>query len=398
MGKTRTSDTAGQIQKKSKTQSDHEATLLDKNKYAPLAKDGADIEKVVKVPPIFTASKDLAGLMRMFAPHKLNLQYKLCATGTKIICSNLKQFESAKELLKQQKQDFYSHDVASTKPMKVVIRGLPALEPQVVLDELKKHKLQPVAVYPMSRHNKEIAFRDTLYLVHLVKGSTTMANLKTIKALDNIIVSWEQYRPQHREVTQCSKCQAFGHGARNCSMKIKCPKCAGPHCVDDCLTMEEEKRVCANCSGDHQAAHKECPARAEFLKIRQKATARNPTRAKERLPPAVSEEQFPSLPRWNIPNLIPLPLNNRQHASATPWTAPATVSAAPAAPPPGFRSYAQAVQDGPVPPGLTGMLSAAELIPMFEELVKRMLGCHSLPDQIITLGVFVIEMTYGRTK
>lgn len=247
--------------------------LLDKNKFAPLAgEDGAEGEKRIKFPPIFTPVRNIGKLMEELHGAKLTPNFKLCSTGTKILCCNEALFRGVQAYFKEKKIEFYTHDIAAVKPLKVVIRGLPAGERvDAIQDELEKvHKLKTLAVFEMTRRNKTINYRDSLYLVHLERGSTTLAELKTIKALAHIIVEWEMYRPQHREVTQCKNCQAFEHSTKNCSMAPKCPKCAGPHPEEECeMETDDEAVKCVNCGEKQLASDKSYPKRAEFMQIRQ---------------------------------------------------------------------------------------------------------------------------------
>ena len=55
----------------------------------------------------------------------------------------------------------------------------------------------------------------------------------------------------------CYHCQAYGHQAKQCYAKEKCPKCSGNHSYDKCQI--DDKPICPNCKGDHSAGHKLCP-------------------------------------------------------------------------------------------------------------------------------------------
>ncbi|KAL9702795.1 hypothetical protein quinque_006313 [Culex quinquefasciatus] len=63
-------------------------SLLNANPYAPLAdgSGGTTVEKRIKLPPIFTPVKEIAKLMEAMNKAKLHPNYKLCSTGTKILC------------------------------------------------------------------------------------------------------------------------------------------------------------------------------------------------------------------------------------------------------------------------------------------------------------------------
>ncbi|XP_055615028.1 uncharacterized protein LOC129761334 [Toxorhynchites rutilus septentrionalis] len=150
------------------------------------------------------------------------------------------------------------------------------------------------------RESTNQSCRDQLFLVHFVKGSTTIGALKEIQDMFQVIITWERYRPQHRDVTQCLNCLC----ARS-----------GGHLTGSCGQADDIDLKCANCGENHRATTRTCSKRAEFIDIRHKSTIGNqPGRQRSaRLPPANTESHYPALqPRRVVPNLEPLPLNNHQ--------------------------------------------------------------------------------------
>ena len=61
---------------------------------------------------------------------------------------------------------------------------------------------------------------------------------------------------------RCYHCQAYGHQAKQCYVKEKCPKCSGNHSYDKCQKVD--KPIGPNCKGDLSAGHKLCP---KFVKV-----------------------------------------------------------------------------------------------------------------------------------
>jgi hypothetical protein len=68
----------------------------------------------------------------------------------------------------------------------------------------------------------------------------------------------EYYSPSFR-ITQCFKCQGYGHIATNCRKGDTCGHCAQSHRSQDCEQKEQHK--CANCGRRHPAWSGECKAR-----------------------------------------------------------------------------------------------------------------------------------------
>ena len=69
----------------------------------------------------------------------------------------------------------------------------------------------------------------------------------------------EKYTPQY-QLTQCYKCQRYGHKVGHCRGKETCARCGEDHTTKDC---ETDVHKCANCGDDHPAWHSDCSWRRE---------------------------------------------------------------------------------------------------------------------------------------
>lgn len=368
-----------------------DAQKLSGNQFATLPVDVSEkeeFERREKLPPIFvkTSSSDsvrkwLTGFIKSGA---LRASIRLCADGLKILLPTRKDYNYVRDFLNNTKIEYYSHDDPGKRPMKQVLRGLYDMDVSVLKEELKTLKLNVIEVFKMTRHNKDIKYRDQLYLVHLEKGSTTPSELKAVRAIFNIIVTWERYRPVHRDVTQCSNCLQFGHGGRNCFIKSRCATCGGEHKTQACETINENiEAKCFNCGGDHSTKNRSCPKRAEFVKIRQQATTRHqPNRRKT--PPAYTDVDFPALASPGagsvrvVPNLQPLPLNQRQRVAENTT-------------PPGFSQQPRENQPTSTGEGSSDLFSPQELLNIFIEMTTTLRGCKTRQEQVRTLGAFILK-------
>ncbi|GJQ85884.1 hypothetical protein Trydic_g15340 [Trypoxylus dichotomus] len=72
-------------------------------------------------------------------------------------------------------------------------------------------------------------------------------------------VTIESKRVKKDQVTQCHRCQLYGHGQRNCHAAAVCVKCAGPHQTAECTKPRDVPAKCALCTGPHTASYKGCP-------------------------------------------------------------------------------------------------------------------------------------------
>jgi hypothetical protein len=68
----------------------------------------------------------------------------------------------------------------------------------------------------------------------------------------------EKYTPQY-QITQCFKCQGYGHRAAHCRGKETCAKCSKDHSTKECPNDVDIK--CVNCGDNHQAWYHGCPTR-----------------------------------------------------------------------------------------------------------------------------------------
>lgn len=197
--------------------------LLATNKFALLAKQNAGaaaaapLPRKEKLPPFYVRSIEgnLKADLDKLVENGVKATLKLCTDGFKIMVPSKPHFNAVLEYLRKKKAEFFTHDIPADKPFKVVLRGLYEMEDEDLSGYLSDCGLKVVAVHKIRRKATNTKFRDQLYLLHLEKGSTTLKDLKQIKAVANVVVEWEPYRPVHRDVTQCWKCLNFGHGGRN---------------------------------------------------------------------------------------------------------------------------------------------------------------------------------------
>lgn len=339
----------------------------------------------VKVPPLMVKTVELRRLQATMKAIKVSAVYKICRVGIKVVLSSKEDYQKAKTYLERSKAEFYTFDMPSEKPFKAVIRGLPNMDASEIKTDLEqRYKLKPLAVFPMSRHDKTKTYRDCLYLVHFKKGSVSLGALKAAKVVLDVIVSWEAYRGANRDVTQCMRCLQYGHGSRNCRIKPRCAVCTQQHETKECIIEEAAEAKCANCGGNHRATDRSCGKREEYKQIRSQAVNQNQTRRRRQAAPPTNVENFPHLSRRNDqPNPRP-PLGL---SAATPG-----------------GSYRDMLRQQP----LAGharvqnnqpqhvdeeapLLTPEQLLPIFHEMCSKMKQCRTRADQILCLGEFIIR-------
>ena len=114
-------------------------------------------------------------------------------------------------------------------------------------------------------------------------------------------------------VTQCRRCQAFGHGTQNCYAKPKCVKSLKDHLTQDCDKLDRSAPAqCVNCKESHPANYSRCPAYLQHLeKIHQVRSQRR--HVQYHAPPnqpvykETYNKEYPVLPRTSQQNKNPTP-------------------------------------------------------------------------------------------
>ena len=99
----------------------------------------------------------------------------------------------------------------------------------------------PSKLDPMTRHNSYVL------LIHNAEAADKC--LKKGVFLNCRLFNTEKYTPQY-QLTQCYKCQRYGHKAGHCRGKETCARCGEDHITKDC---EIDVHKCANCGDNHAA-------------------------------------------------------------------------------------------------------------------------------------------------
>lgn len=103
-----------------------------------------------------------------------------------------------------------------------------------------------------------------LFLV-ITHSSLKIQHLNTnIRYVCHTRITWER-QLNRNEITQCRRCQQWGHATSNCFSTLTCVKCAEEHWSRECLLVKKDDPntsvyiKCANCKGKHLAFSTECP-------------------------------------------------------------------------------------------------------------------------------------------
>ncbi|XP_058817151.1 uncharacterized protein LOC131680456 [Topomyia yanbarensis] len=152
----KSASTPGQPSKKARK--DDESSLLSANQYSVLnehtavnvsdlqgfgqeqdhCQDGPPTNVTVKLPPLIVKSISLEQLQKVLHAKGISAQFKFTRIGIKVMLQTMDEFVKAKTYLNQHKAQFFTHDMTSEKPFKVVVRGLPVMQPEDIKAELEE--------------------------------------------------------------------------------------------------------------------------------------------------------------------------------------------------------------------------------------------------------------------
>ena len=170
-------------------------------------------------------------------------------------------------------------------------------EPKVVKPRIKivdiSEELEFAEMERLVRLQNEEIFSDSssIKVVHLRKSASKRdfvavaefdaeSNHSVLEAA-HVCIGWDRCRVfDGFDLMRCYKCNDFNHKAKDCSKKLICPKCCGPHRPRECQ-IDEDHMECSNCKyaveklkmkvdTHHPAWSKSCPVYLKKLEVRRR--------------------------------------------------------------------------------------------------------------------------------
>lgn len=183
---------------------------------------------------------------------------------------------------------FFTFTDSDEKPSTYVLKGFVRVEPP----ELKETLINiGLPILNVSFLNNSLTYPS--YVVSFQRLEVDLIKLQhQYKIVDSVRVSWQRFDRAKKNITQCHKCQEFGHIAKNCNQLHRCCKCLTSHPIgkENCSRQSRDEGTpkCVNCKGDHASNFKDCPARLQYVekvtKMRNNRTAANQNSSASRTP------------------------------------------------------------------------------------------------------------------
>ena len=187
---------------------------------------------------------------------------------------------------------------APALPTSIVLRAFPR---DFCTEELRSHlRIEGVGFKYCERIVSALTDKPTP-LVRLILNSHDEAKRIVDEGLRYLYLKleaeWSNTPPQ---VLQCFNCQGFGHSAGGCPNPRRCVRCGEAHPHSECTTPRTQPK-CANCTADHPACARSCPA---FKEAKTQVASKTAIRAA----PMKKSYAAAAAPALKAPTpLIPLP-------------------------------------------------------------------------------------------
>lgn len=204
----------------------------------------------------------------------------------RIVPSTVDDFRAVTKELDTRNLAYHTFILKEDRPklLRVAIRGIPENIP----DEAITEELRALG-YAVLRTKRLLRgeFRTPLDIVHVdVRQDATSPDIFALARLFHLTMNVEKRNKM--EVTQCFRCQRYGHTNISCALPLRCVRCAGEHLLKDCTVWRFDPRCC-NCGGDHSAGWKLCPSRPDNKQTPRSAATKTPSVSPER--PTQSEQR-----------------------------------------------------------------------------------------------------------
>ena len=259
-----------------------------------------------KVPPItFRLTDAVLPLVKPLLLADSRLVYR--SSRVTVRPSSLAEYKSILSAAALHQLEFYTHNPVVSNVAKSVLRGLPAdTSSDAILDELSNQNLPISAIRQMWRTDVDpagVRSRRLLPLWVLTHHQDVKSSLRAVTGLFHFRVTFEDLKSKDT-VSQCFRCQDFGHHAAFCKFSVRCNICAEGHDSRQCPSKALSSRKCSNCSGDHPASSRDCPSRRRFAASLRRSSVIRPPPFSSAFPPL--PVALPSAPASATSSLLEL--------------------------------------------------------------------------------------------
>jgi hypothetical protein len=97
--------------------------------------------------------------------------------------------------------------------------------------------------------DNKLSWKEKVPLNMFMLAFDNSEDIETIYKITHILGCKVEIQPMRgsKLISQCKKCQAFGHTQKFCSKEPRCVKCAGRHLTRECQKLKTQNPKCVNC-------------------------------------------------------------------------------------------------------------------------------------------------------
>jgi hypothetical protein len=251
------------------------------------------------------------------------IHHKILSDGNiQIISWNYEDKLKIIEMLKSKNLKYFTYSELTERQLIFVLKRHYFVSTDDMLALLKSNGIPATKVSFLNKNEK-----NPSYLVHFERDSINYFVLSnTFHNIDGLIIKWEKLNKHKKKITQCHKCQSYGHSAINCGRDYRCVKCLDQHLPGQCQRKTKEGNPkCVNCLLDHAANSKQCKFFVTYKEKIEKSKKKIETKTFTSTPApwmnnnnlALNKVNFPLLPSRGINSNISgkAPTTPQQHST-----------------------------------------------------------------------------------
>lgn len=127
-----------------------------------------------KPPPVVVKKIPITKLRPELQARGLTPEFRLSGIGTSIIARTQAERDGVIAYLTKRKAEYFTYAAKDQRPFKAVLRGLPAMPLDEIVEELRsRYQLDVTEAFEIKRRAEGIHTR--LYLVHFKRGTCSLA-------------------------------------------------------------------------------------------------------------------------------------------------------------------------------------------------------------------------------
>lgn len=218
-----------------------------------------------RIPPIIFPVLDNSKLIEKATTSKFNIQ--ILKNNQKIIkCEDKASHALICHYLREENIESHTYQTTEDKNIVYLCKGIQfSVNPDIIKQDLER-QIGDVVISVRNHETPRSRKGNYKLDMHVIqfKPNTCIPDILAITGIYWHKVQWQKFTAKLS--TQCVNCRNFGHSRNYCTYKFRCVRCKNDHPPGICPYKEVAKAVCVNCSGEHPASYRGCPAYDKFLK------------------------------------------------------------------------------------------------------------------------------------